>query len=63
MALSPLVDDKVVYMCVCDKHEGISQVLKKKRIHFTVRTHTETDNHWVLLCAHSPSDQNYIFLI
>ena len=63
MALSPLVDDKVVYMCVCDKHEGMSQVLKKKQIHFTMCTHTETDNHGVLLCTYSHSDQNYIFLI
>lgn len=35
MALGPLVDDKVGNMCVCDKHEGISQVLKRRRrIHF-----------------------------
>ena len=30
MDLSPLVDDKVVYMRVRDKHEGISQVLTMK---------------------------------
>ena len=60
MDLSPLVDDKVVYMRVCDKHEGISQVLTMKWIHFTMYTHTETDNHWVLLCTHSHSDQDII---